>query len=114
MRLLIFTVLSLVLVGCDIPTGGDANEAAGIVKSMLGRHTFRVMSRSDRRPAVFFSPHRGYSERFVYGDYSPREQEQICAVARTVRRESATKPIRIFFYPREGDRSGLLRKEVIE
>ncbi|NOS71753.1 MAG: hypothetical protein HOP33_17725 [Verrucomicrobia bacterium] len=106
--------MSLLLLGCDIPTGLDASESSGIVKAMESRYTFRVISSHDKRPAVYQEPHRGYSEVFVYGDYSPKEQDEICVVARAIRREVATKPIRLYFYPRELDRSGLMRREVFE
>ncbi len=114
LALLSLLLVALLFVEIDFPTGSDAHESSGIVTAMEGRYSFRVMSTHDNRPAVYAAPHRGYSEVLVYGDYSPKEQEDICAVARDIRREVATKPIRLFFYPRELDSTGLMRREVIE
>ena len=114
-RLALPTLLCLLLLGCgNMPGGGDATEASSIVKAMESRYRFRVMSAIDPRPAIYHSPHRKYSEIFVYGNYSTKEQDEICAVARTVRREIASKPIRLYFYPRELKHSGLLRREVFQ
>lgn len=112
--LLIVALLSVPFVDFDIPTASDADESSGIVKAMEGRYSFRVMRRDDEGPAVYGAPHNEYSEVLVYGDYSPKEQDDICAVARAIRREVATKPIRLYFYPRELDPTGLKRSEVIE
>jgi len=97
-----------------IPSGQDAGEAAGIVSALKSRYTFRVLTKGGNRPAVYCKPHPKYSKILVYGDYSTTEQDEICAVARAVRREVAKKPVHLYFYPRELVNSGLMRKQVFE
>ena len=114
MRLAVCAISSLLLLGCDVPTGADSVENAHVIQAMQSRYRFRVLTADGTRPAVYKSPHRAYSGIIVYGDYSSKEIAEICEVARTVRREIATKPMRLYFYPREHVDSGLLKREILE
>ncbi|MBI5395894.1 MAG: hypothetical protein HZA91_11405 [Verrucomicrobia bacterium] len=103
-----------VFIGQFIPTSDDAEEAQKVTDAIEAKYLFRVMSAHNPGPAVYCRPHRAYSEIVVYGDYSRSEQDEICAVVRAVRREGAKKPIHLYVYPRELDRTGLMRKEIFE
>jgi hypothetical protein len=100
--------------GClKIPTGSDAQESSNIISALIARCHFRVMRSDGRRPAVYRKPHPDYTKIFVYGEYTLEERTRIVAHARAVRSEKATKPIRLYFYPRELDQTGLLQEEQI-
>ena len=110
------TVLGLLLViivgGCQkIPTASDAQEMDDVITALEARYKFRVMSSHDPRPAVYGQPHPNYTLVFVYGDYSLDERSQIISHSRAVRSEKATKPIHLYFYPRELDQTDLLQEE---
>jgi hypothetical protein len=109
-------LVSLLLAACDtrIPTASDHAEASNIVNVLEAKYPFRVMSARERRPAVYMRPHVVSSDILVYGNYSKTEQDDICAVVRSLRADVATKPINLFFYPKENEDSGLLRKEVFK
>ena len=107
------SAVMLLLHYIKIPTGGDQQEASDIVKSLEARYQFRVMSSHDPGPAVYEYPHPDYSVVLVFGNYTATERAEILAVTQTVRREAATKPIHLYFYPRELDQTGLLQKEIL-
>ena len=111
-----YTTLGLLLVfmlgGClKVPTASDAQESHDVITALEARCKFRVMSSHDPRPAVYGRPHPDYTQVYVYGDYSLDERSQIVTHARVVRSEKATKPIHLYFYPRELDQTGLLQEE---
>jgi hypothetical protein len=114
MRYFFTALFSFLLVGCDIPNGTDQAEATKVVNGIEAHYQFRVMSTRDKRPAVYELPHTRYSEVLVYGDYTKAEQDAILAVARAVRKEVATKPVVISFYPKEHVQENLIRQERIE
>jgi hypothetical protein len=96
-----------------IPTARDQEEANGIIQSLESGYPFRVMSIHDSRPAVYERPHPDYSVILVFGEYTAAERAKILAVAKSVRREKATKPVHLYFYPRELDEIDLLQKEIL-
>lgn len=97
-----------------VPTAYDAREAFRFVDAIEARYRFRVMSGYDRRPAVYAKPGVDVSKVFVYGNYSPQEQDEICAAARSVHMETAGKPVHLYFYPRELQNVELMRKEILK
>ena len=110
------TTLGLLVVftlcGClKVPTASDAQESHDVITSLEARCKFRVMSSHDPRPAVYGRPHPDYTQVYVYGDYSLDERTQIVTHTRAVRSEKATKPIHLYFYPRELDQTGLLQEK---
>ena len=99
-----------VLRGIKIPNGSDAEEAHNLVVALQKRYPFRVMGADSKRPAVYMKPHPDYTMVFVYGDYRADEREEIVSQVRALRVEKATKPIHLYFYPREQDRRDLLEE----
>jgi|HubBroStandDraft_2_1064218.scaffolds.fasta_scaffold127813_1 hypothetical protein len=114
MRYVLIVLFASVLVGCDIPSADDQAEASKIVDGMVARYHFRVMCAHENRPAVYELPHVHYSEILVFGDYSTTEQDEILKTAHVVRREVATKPVLVRFYPKENVEENLIRQEKIE
>ncbi|RYY52273.1 MAG: hypothetical protein EOO09_21875 [Chitinophagaceae bacterium] len=93
------------------PTGADAAEASGIVKAVSSQFGFPDNAGGER--AFYFSPHPRHSEIAVYGKYSMAEQDRILEIARTVRREKATKPVWVVFYGIRWQNKDSIRKEII-
>jgi hypothetical protein len=93
-----------------IPNGPDVEEASNLVVALQERYPFRVMGADSDRPAVYMKPHPDYTKIFVYGDYRADEREEIVRQVRALRVEKATKPIHLYFYPREQDRRDLLQE----
>ena len=95
-------------------TAYDAREAFRFVDAIEARYRFRVTSGDDRRPAVYAKPGVNVTNVFVYGNYSPQEQDEICAAARSVHMEIAGKPVHLYFYPRELQNVELMRREILK
>ncbi|MDB6135176.1 MAG: hypothetical protein JWM59_3419 [Verrucomicrobiales bacterium] len=97
--------------GLSFPTGADAAEASGIVKTVSSQ--FGLLENSGGQRAFYFSPHPRHSEIAVYDNYSMAEQDRILEIARTVRREKATKPVWVVFYGIRSQNKDSIRKEII-
>ncbi len=114
MRFLAFLCLSLLLLGCrGFPSPKDADESSKIWVDVVTKYHFRVLAKNGNRPAVYQLPGRNYSEIRVYGDYSKQEQDEIYQVVVAACKASATKPVRLYFYPVELRDENPLREEVI-
>lgn len=104
-------ILLMVSSCLKVPTAADAQEASDVLNALKARYSFRVMRSGDPGPAVYFGPHPDYTEILVYGDYTPEERSQIITHLRAVRSEVATKPIHLYFYPREHVEKDLIQEK---
>jgi hypothetical protein len=96
-------------IDCEgIPGAMDAAESNAIIAVLTWRFPFRVHCADEPRPAVYGRPRRHRTEIFVYGDYSVTERSQICAATALTVKQLQTKPIDLYFYPRELENEDLV------
>ena len=87
----------------------DVNEAHAVLAVLRWRCQFRVASvKMLAQPAVYTIPGYYCTEVMIYGDYSETERSVICAEVAGGVNKLQTKPVEVFFYPKEGCNEGLI------
>ena len=115
----IVLIMFVLLAGCcgnhendEVPTAQDADEAFGLAKALLKRHTFPESKSDPGKPAVYARPGSSYSTILIYGVTDAAKQKDICETLAEIRRALKARKIAVEFY-REPDlncKELLLRK----